>query len=218
MRNPKKSVQVDVWADFICPQCWVAKRNFHTALEQFERRDLIDVNLRAYRVAPSQEPILYQDAIHQGLENPGLAISMLKRISELGISVGLHFDFNTMLYGDTDQAHALLKSAPGRMRRELHERLCLANTTSGRSIFTREGLLSVAQECGLPRSFADDSWSNPELLLGIRQDEAATKHIAPNAALFSFDGKFFIAGAQSVAIFRTALSQMLNSTIPYNTN
>ncbi|WP_154909206.1 DsbA family protein [Pseudomonas fluorescens] len=41
-------------SDFVCPWCWIAKRRFKAALEQFEHKHLVEINLRAYRLAPGQ--------------------------------------------------------------------------------------------------------------------------------------------------------------------
>ena len=43
---PKKFV-VDIWSDYVCPWCWVAKRRFEKALESFPQKDSVQVNVRA---------------------------------------------------------------------------------------------------------------------------------------------------------------------------
>ncbi|WP_425273144.1 DsbA family protein [Pseudomonas lactucae] len=33
MQTPTKKYVVDIWSDFVCPWCWIAKRRFEKALE-----------------------------------------------------------------------------------------------------------------------------------------------------------------------------------------
>jgi predicted DsbA family dithiol-disulfide isomerase len=40
-------VDVEIWSDVACPWCYVGKRRFEAALEQFEHRD--DVNVTCAR-------------------------------------------------------------------------------------------------------------------------------------------------------------------------
>ena len=35
MQTPSKKFVVDIWSDYVCPWCWIAKRGFEKALVNF---------------------------------------------------------------------------------------------------------------------------------------------------------------------------------------
>ena len=45
-------VQVEIWSDVVCPWCYIGKRRFEEALEQFEHRDDVDVVWRSFELDP----------------------------------------------------------------------------------------------------------------------------------------------------------------------
>ena len=36
-------MKVEIWSDIMCPFCYIGKRNFENALEQFSQRDQVQV-------------------------------------------------------------------------------------------------------------------------------------------------------------------------------
>ena len=51
-------MQIEIWSDVICPWCYIGKRHFEKALEQFGQRERINVIWRSFeldRNAPQQE-------------------------------------------------------------------------------------------------------------------------------------------------------------------
>lgn len=55
MSAESKLITIDVWSDFVCPWCWIAKRRFEIALADFEHKDLVQVNYKAFRLAAGQK-------------------------------------------------------------------------------------------------------------------------------------------------------------------
>ncbi len=45
MQTPSKKFVVDIWSDYVCPWCWIAKRRFEKALENFPQKDDVQVNV-----------------------------------------------------------------------------------------------------------------------------------------------------------------------------
>src|SRR5258705_9221027 len=44
---------VDVWSDLVCPWCYVGKRRFEAALEQFDHRADVQVVHRSFQLNPT---------------------------------------------------------------------------------------------------------------------------------------------------------------------
>jgi predicted DsbA family dithiol-disulfide isomerase len=45
-------VDVEIWSDIACPWCYIGKRRFEAALEQFEHRDDVNVTWRSFELDP----------------------------------------------------------------------------------------------------------------------------------------------------------------------
>jgi predicted DsbA family dithiol-disulfide isomerase len=46
-------MRIEIWSDVVCPWCYVGKRRFETALEEFSHRADVDVVWRAFELDPS---------------------------------------------------------------------------------------------------------------------------------------------------------------------
>ena len=46
-------MQVEIWSDIVCPWCYLGKRNFEQALQQFGHRDEVDVVYRSFELDPA---------------------------------------------------------------------------------------------------------------------------------------------------------------------
>ena len=43
---------IDVWADVVCPWCFIGKRRLEKALASFEHRDHVTIRHRAFQLQP----------------------------------------------------------------------------------------------------------------------------------------------------------------------
>ena len=50
-------VLVEIWSDVVCPWCYIGKRRFERALEQFEHCDDVEVVWRAFELDPNAPAI-----------------------------------------------------------------------------------------------------------------------------------------------------------------
>src|ERR1700728_101481 len=46
-------MEVEIWSDIVCPWCYLGKRHFEQALEEFGHRDEVDVVYRSFELDPS---------------------------------------------------------------------------------------------------------------------------------------------------------------------
>jgi predicted DsbA family dithiol-disulfide isomerase len=47
-------MHVEIWSDIVCPWCYVGKRRFEAALEQFAHRDEVTVTWRSFELDPTR--------------------------------------------------------------------------------------------------------------------------------------------------------------------
>lgn len=199
-----KSVNVRIWSDFVCPWCWIAKRRFDQAVATLAGEVEVTVVTGAYRLAKGMAPVDYTRALHAKFGDPAAADRMMAAVGENGRQEGLDYRFDTMRFGDTSDAHVLLKSIPaGSLRDRFSERLYRAATTDGLDIFDRNVLRALAKEAGAVGLNVD--FDARALLADIARDEAEANAVSNGVPLFVFDDRFYVSGAQPAAVFRKAL-------------
>ncbi|PDS59932.1 disulfide bond formation protein DsbA [Rhizobium anhuiense] len=199
-----KTVNVEVWSDFVCPWCWIAKRRLEKAIAGLAGKVEVSVTTNSYRLARGMAPIDYTRALHQKFGNPAAANGMMAAVGENGLSEGLAYNFETMRFGDTSDAHVMIKSiASSALADRLIERIYKAATTDGIDIFDRKALMTLAKETGV--TDLDFDFDSQSVAYEIVSDEARANSIANGVPLFLFNDKLYISGAQPVAVFEKAL-------------
>lgn len=213
MNSNTKTLVVDIWSDFVCPWCWIAKRRFDKALAAFEHRDAVQVNLRAYRIAPNHQAEPIKAALLKKFRDPMAAEGMMYSVQSHGTAEGLDYQFDTMLFGDTMDAHMLVKAVgDAALQQRLVEVLYEHSVSHGKSLFDRDSLAMLAAQAGVPADVVQRAWSTPQLRQQVQDDEYKASRIASGVPLFVFGNSMPISGAQPQEAFQQALEQMYASS------
>lgn len=199
-----KKVNVEVWSDFACPWCWIAKRRFDKAVQGLAGQIEVVVIPKSYRLAKGMAPTAFQEVLHRKFGNAVAAEQMMAAVAEHGAMEGLTYNFDTMRFGDTSDAHALVKSiGTPEDKQRIIERIYQAATTDGIDIFNRDALAALVTEMGL--SGASWDFDSPAIASEIARDEWEANRVANGVPLFVFNNAFHLSGAREVAAFEKAL-------------
>lgn len=199
-----KTVKVDIWSDYVCPWCWIAKKRFEKAVVSLAGQVQVEVTHKAYRLARGVKPMDYKTALYQKLGGPAGADRMMAAVSTNGILEGLVCNFDTMRFGDTTVAHALVKSVRSPVVAQLlSERIYKAATTDGIDIFDQDVLASLAKEVGVTDTLFE--FDSERIAAEIGRDEMDASQIANGVPLFLFNNKVFVSGAREVDVFERAI-------------
>ena len=209
MKHNTQALVVDIWSDFVCPWCWIAKRRFDKALAAFEHRDAVQLRLRAYRIAPNHQAEPIKAALLKKFRDPLAAEGMLYSVQSHGAAEGLTYRFDTMLFGDTMDAHMLVKAAgDAASQQRLVEVLYAQSISHGKSLFDRDSLALLAAQAGVPAEVVQQAWSTPQWRQQVQDDEYQASRIASGVPLFVFGNGVHISGAQPPEVFKQALEKM----------
>lgn len=201
-----KTVHVDLWSDFVCPWCWIAKRRLERAAERLAGQVQVIVTNHSYRLAKGMAPMDFSTALAMKFGNERGAHQMMEAVAAHGAMEGLTYNFHTMRFGDTRDAHTVVKSLDDdAARHQMIEALSQASITDGQNIFDRDVLRSIAAQAGL--SPAQIAAIDFDRVRDIEQDERRASAIANGVPLFLLNGKTSLSGAQPVETFVAALSQ-----------
>ncbi|MNC44195.1 DSBA-like thioredoxin domain protein [compost metagenome] len=153
-------------------------------------------------------------ALKRKLGSPVSAVTMMSAVKQYGQSSGLDYRFETMLFGDTADAHVLVKAVEDEtLKKDLVEALYEQSTTQGKSLFDRKSLEAIAKSVGVSDESVVLAWSSQDLRFQMQQDERAAAQFGSGVPFFVFNNSFSVSGAQPQEAFLQALNQMyLEST------
>ncbi|WP_323658756.1 DsbA family oxidoreductase [Pectobacterium versatile] len=210
MKELHPVIEIDVWSDLVCPWCWIAKKRFEKGLDMFEHKDKVIVRHHSFRIADNKTALPYKEALNRKLGGQQRAEMMMSQVAAAGKSEGLNYLFDSMLFGDTEDALTLVAAAHrDGLGDEMTERLFQASVEEGRSIFDHNELIKLATEVGMLAETANSALNDAELRATITADEKAARSMgASGVPLYVFNNKYAISGAQPADHFLSALRQV----------
>ena len=204
-------MDIEIWSDVICPWCYIGKRRFEQALEQFPHRDAVIVRWHSFELDPDA-PQQYAGTLNEMLAEkyettPQQAAQMNQRVSALAAEVGLDYQLDQARPGNTFNAHRLLHLAAKRgVQPAVTERLMRAYFTEGQSIGDSETLARLASEAGLDANEARATLADDAFADEVRADERRAAMLGIHGVPFvAIDARYGVSGAQPTEVFLKAL-------------
>ncbi len=219
-------MKVEIWSDVVCPWCYVGKRRFEAALEQFEQRDQVEVEWKSFELDPGARSAAVDGPAHEnatdgraprntansaaeagdyadrlaakyGTSRAG-AQQMLDTMTAAAAAEGLDFHFEKAIKANTFEAHQVIHLAGERgVQDAVKERLLRAYFTEGRAVGDRSALVSLAAEAGLDADEVQQALADQRYSGAVREDQAEASRLGISAVpFFVVDGKYGVAGAQ----------------------
>lgn len=207
-------MKVDIWSDFACPFCYIGKRKFEAALEQFAHRDQVEVGFRSFELAPDAQKNTGKDMNTILAEKYGMPYEQAKQMNDQvtlqAAEVGLAYHMDSVIPTNTHDAHQLTQFAKQHGKaNELVERLFKAYFTEGLDLGDHTTLARLAAEIGLNEQEALKALEEASL------DQTVTEELQEGARLgisgvpfFVFNNKYAVSGAQPSVAFLEVLQQV----------
>ena len=194
-----------------CPWCYIGKRKFEAAVEQFDGE--VRVTYRSFELAPDTpvdfegSPIDYLSQ-RKGV-SPEQAQQMVDRVSDVASNVALEYHYNRIHQTNTLLAHELLHFGKAHgLQVELKERLLRAYFAEGRHIGRADELAALASDVGLDPFAAATALAEHTYLPDVKADMAqAVAYGIQGVPFFVIDNKYGVSGAQESASVMAALQQ-----------
>ncbi len=206
-------LQVEIWADVVCPWCYIGLVRFENALANFTHKDQVSVIHRAFQLNPAHP----EDDVRPTLEviaekyGGGLAGArdMMAKVAEVANSEGLRFNQLDGLSGNTSAAHRLLVSIDDEEKQnKLLKGMFAHYFEKAGSLFDRDLLVALAEQSGLSIDWATDVLDSPEAIQRVQEDQAqAASFGATGVPFFVINRKYGISGAQSTETFAQVLDR-----------
>ena len=206
-------MKVDIWSDVRCPFCYIGKRKFEMALENFEHKDQIEVQWHSFELDPNtvtRPDVNPVDYLAQIKGQPReWAAEMNQRVTDTAAEVGLTFNLGNSVVANSFNAHRLIQLAKSNgVDNEIEEKLFIDYFTGGKNIDDKEVLIEAGVAVGLERLAIEMMLNSDSFTDEVRLDQKIAQQIGiQGVPFFVFDQKLAVSGAQPPETFLGALEQ-----------
>ena len=210
------AIDVDIWSDFVCPFCYIGKRNLQLAVDQTDGLERGDVRLRwhAFELdpnAPQESEGTVADSVAKkyGVDQQQ-AIASQEQIARAAEAVELTFNWRTARPGNTFDAHRVFQLAEGDEQADrADEELKKAYFSDGKCLGDHEVLTDIAvNKIGLDREAVEEVLNSDKYADVVRDEENQAHQMGVNAVPhFVIGGKLALSGAQPPEMFAAALNR-----------
>jgi predicted DsbA family dithiol-disulfide isomerase len=207
-------MQIEIWSDVICPWCYIGKRRFEKALEQFGQHEDIKVIWRSFEL-DQNAPQHYPGTLEERLASKyGVSLqeaaAMNARVTSVAKEAGLEYRLANARPGNTFDAHRLLHYATSKgLGDQAAECIMQAYFSESLPVGDRVALAALAPKFGITEEEAIKMLESDDYSDAVRADELrAAEFGVAGVPFFVFDEKSGISGAQPVEVFVEALQQV----------
>ena len=194
-------MDVEIWSDIACPWCYIGKRRFEAALEQFEHRDEVNVTWRSFELDPGAPHERTGDRAERLAEKYGMTVQQAReaeeRLTDVGAGEDLSFRFDIARSGSTFDGHRLVHLAETHgLQDAMKERLLRAYFTEGELISDPDTLVRLAGESALDEQEVRELLAGERYAEEVREDERTAGELGISAVpTFVVDRKIGASGA-----------------------
>jgi predicted DsbA family dithiol-disulfide isomerase len=207
-------MRIDVWADLVCPWCFIGKKRLQRALEQSRSNDEATITHRAFQLNPSastrSEPTVDHLAAKYGVTREQ-ALNMMSEVTEVAAWEGLDFRLGQTMTGNTRDVHRFVlwvQDTRPELTQPLLADLYAGYFERGGRIFTIEDLLPFATKLGINDDATTQLLEGRDYLDPVNADQATARELgASGVPFFVFNDKVGLSGAQPVESFLAAIEQ-----------
>jgi predicted DsbA family dithiol-disulfide isomerase len=207
-------MKIEIWSDFMCPFCYIGKRKFEQALQQFAGKNQVEVSWHSYLLDPQmqQEPgkSIYQVLAEKKEWSLQQSRQAHEQVVAMAREVGLNYQMDQVQPANTYDAHRLMQMAKGhQLQDQAEERLFSAYFLEGRNLQDAETLVELGKEIGLPEEELRQVLAGQAYSEEVQRDLYEAQQIGIRGVpFFLVNQQYGISGAQPAEVFLQALNQV----------
>jgi len=205
-------MKVEIWSDIMCPYCYLGKKQFEIALNQFEGKEVVSIIWRSFELNPD---IVYDEnndlfsylSKMKGMNRSDIEANFNK-LAEQGKPLNIDFQFAKAKVMNSRNAHKLIQFAKNQnLQNEIEEALFEAYFTYGKNVEDEKILEEIANNIGLQFEKFTDIIGSTELDNLVIQDQYMAQQVGVRGVpFFVFDQAYAVSGAQGAENFLQVLN------------
>ena len=218
------SIDVEIWSDIACPWCYIGKRRFERALEEFPHKADVNVSWRSYQLDPTlpdHDERSEKEYLSAAKGIPADQVEgMLGHVTQQARDEGLHYDFDSLVVANSRRAHRVLQAAKEADRADggtrtdaLKESLLEGHFVAGRNIGDVDVLTELGVAAGLTARQVREAVDSQEMDVAVDRDITEGMQLGVRGVpFFVFGNKYGVSGAQPPEVFAQALETIWNES------
>lgn len=208
-------MRVDIWSDYVCPWCYIGKRELDNAVQGAGMEDQVYIEYHAFELnpdAPTEQTLLFYDHLQ---EKRGVTLEEAKQsmeqVVERGASLDLDYHFENLYQQNTHKAHRLAEYAREMGKAEAyHGRLFHAIFTENDFLSDTKNLVKLGEDIGLDadevRRIVEDKEAYTE---EVEQDKSYAERLGiQRVPFYIFNNRYSVSGAQPQEVFEELLEKV----------
>ena len=206
-------MKVEIWSDIMCPFCYIGKRRFEAALEQFPDAGNIEIEWHSFQLDPDIEGNHGKNLYEYFSERKGVpyeqSVAMHQQMAENAKHSGLTYNFDTAVVANSFDAHRLIQLAKTHhLGDAAEERLFKAYFTEGKDFSDHDTLVALGTEIGLEAAEVRKVLDSTDFSDAVKADINEAAEIGINGVpFFVFNRKYAVSGAQASTVFEDVLQK-----------
>ena len=195
----------------MCPFCYIGKRKFEAALNQFKHKDQINIVWKSFQLNPNTKSEPTKSTIQHLSEAKGWSLDETRRITgnvtAMAHEVGLTFNFDKAVVANSWDAHRLIQLAKQHgLGNAAEEALFRAYFTEGRDTADHATLLELGTSIGLNPTDVEQLLVSDQFGEAVDRDIYEARQVGVQGVpFFVLNRKWAISGAQPSETFLNAL-------------
>ncbi|HHW80693.1 MAG TPA: DsbA family oxidoreductase [Bacteroidales bacterium] len=207
-------MKIEVWSDIMCPYCYIGKLHYEKALQQFEYKDQIELEWKAFLLNPDLpgkgKGIPVMDYLHNtvGVSEENIK-KMNEQIAELAKENGVKSNLENAIAANSLDAHRLIKLAATKgLDSKVMSLLSKAYFEEAKDYSDHKILTEIGTTAGLDNKEIEKLLSSDDYAYEVKQDIQEANNLEfDTVPTFLFNRKHALVGSQPVGAFLKTLQK-----------
>ena len=206
-------MEVKIWSDVRCPFCYIGKKKFEKALEDFPQKDKVKITWKSFQLDPSLQTDPDSNTVDYFVRTKGVseaqAKQMLSGATKMAREAGIDFNLEETVLANSFKAHRLIQLAKSKgLGNEIEEALFKVHFEEVKNIDDLEVLVKAGSSIGLDAQEVRTTLESDAFAYEVKQDEMEARNIGVRGVpFFVFNDKYAVSGAQPSEAFLEVLEK-----------
>ncbi len=221
-KTMENKMKIEIWSDVMCPFCYIGKRKFEMALEQFPNKDNVEIVWKSFQLMPDLKTQTNRNLDQFLAEEKGMPLEQAKamnnQVVQIAKSIGLNYNFDKTIPANTFNAHRFTHFAKANGKQnEAEEILFHSYFIDGKNIDDFSTLIELGKEIGLDTNTLKTALENGSYADDVRTDIYEAQQVGVRGVpFFVFNRKQAVSGAQEPQTFLEVLEKSYTEWRKYN--
>lgn len=206
-------MKVEIWSDVMCPFCYIGKRKFEKALEQFSGASEVEVEWKSFQLNPDLKTEASKNINQYLAEVKGWSLEkaaeMNAHVTQMAKESGLDYQLDKAVVANSMDAHRLSHLAKKNgVQDALEELLFAAYFNQGKNTADHDVLTEIGIKAGLQHDEIASVLNSDTYTEEVNHDILVAQQLGVRGVpFFVFDRKYGVSGAQPSEVFLETLQK-----------